>query len=162
APIYEMLTLSDELRRMVLLGASKTELTLQARSEGMQTLRESGIELVKKGVTTLEEVLGVTNDDSDVASAESALANPIKMQTSTPAQTTVITAPDQNHTAVKDQATATNHTDSANVSPAEESAVKGSVDSDEVKEKARQAALRWKMLKESREGSKEEDPAPAT
>jgi superfamily I DNA/RNA helicase len=37
----------------------------QARAEGMRTLRESGIELVRQGITTLEEVLGASNEDDE-------------------------------------------------------------------------------------------------
>lgn len=66
APIYEMLTLTDELRRLILDGAPKEELKNLARLQGMMTLREAGFHLIKEGITTLEEVLGITNEDPTV------------------------------------------------------------------------------------------------
>lgn len=65
APIYEILVLSDELRMLILAGASREELKKLARAQGMTTLRQSGVELVKQGITTLEEVLLATNEDSE-------------------------------------------------------------------------------------------------
>jgi type IV pilus assembly protein PilB len=64
APIYEVLSLSDNLRQMILHGTSREDMKLAARREGMQTLRDSGIALVRQGITTLDEVLGVTNEDT--------------------------------------------------------------------------------------------------
>ena len=64
APVYEVLSLSDNLRQHILHGTPREELKLAARREGMLTLRDSGIALVKQGITTLEEVLGVTNEDT--------------------------------------------------------------------------------------------------
>ena len=52
--------MSPELRRMVLRGASVAELRDQAVAEGMLTLRMDGLEKIKKGVTTLEEVVKET------------------------------------------------------------------------------------------------------
>lgn len=58
--LYEVMSLSPELRRMVLKGASTTELQDQAVKEGMLTLRMDGIQKIKRGVTTLEEVVKET------------------------------------------------------------------------------------------------------
>lgn len=66
APLYEVLTMSDNFRQMVLKGASREELKYIARLDGMVTLREAGIELIRQGITTIDEVLGATNEDSDV------------------------------------------------------------------------------------------------
>jgi type IV pilus assembly protein PilB len=60
AGLYEVMALSPELRRMVLRGASTAEMTEQATKEGMLTLRMDGIVKIKKGVTTLEEVVKET------------------------------------------------------------------------------------------------------
>ena len=49
-----------ELRRLVLRGASTADLQEQAVSEGMLTLRMDGMLKVKKGITTLEEVVKET------------------------------------------------------------------------------------------------------
>jgi type IV pilus assembly protein PilB len=60
AGIYEVMALSAELRRLILRGGSVAELRDQAVEDGMLTLRMDGIVKVKKGVTTLEEVLKET------------------------------------------------------------------------------------------------------
>jgi len=60
AGLYEVMALSPELRRMILRGASTAELQKQAVDEGMLTLRMDGIVKIKKGVTTLEEVVKET------------------------------------------------------------------------------------------------------
>ena len=54
------MALSAELRRLILRGGSVAELRDQAVEDGMLTLRMDGIVKVKKGVTTLEEVLKET------------------------------------------------------------------------------------------------------
>ncbi len=60
AGLYEVMALSPELRRMILKGASTAELQQQAVSEGMLTLRMDGIVKIRKGITTLEEVVKET------------------------------------------------------------------------------------------------------
>ena len=58
--LYEVMALSSALRRMVLKGASTEELREQGVKEGMLTLRMDGLVKVKKGVTTLEELVRET------------------------------------------------------------------------------------------------------
>ncbi|MGB7212238.1 MAG: type IV-A pilus assembly ATPase PilB [Gemmatimonadales bacterium] len=60
AGLYEVMSLSPELRRSILRGASVAELRDLAVTEGMLTLRMDGIVKVRKGVTTLEEVIKET------------------------------------------------------------------------------------------------------
>ncbi|MBI4774931.1 MAG: type II secretion system ATPase GspE [Deltaproteobacteria bacterium] len=60
--INEILVLDDSLRRLVLRGSDATEIKQQAVSNGMITLRQDGIRKVLRGVTTVEEVLRVTQD----------------------------------------------------------------------------------------------------
>ncbi len=60
AGLYEVMTLSAALRRMILRGDSATELRDHAVTEGMLTLRMDGMMKVAKGVTTLEEVVKET------------------------------------------------------------------------------------------------------
>jgi len=60
AGLYEVMALSPELRRMILKGASTAELSDQAVHEGMLTLRMDGIVKIRKGITTLEEVVKET------------------------------------------------------------------------------------------------------
>jgi type II secretion system protein E len=61
--IHEMLVLTDELRQMTVSRASSTEIKKVALRAGMKTLREDGWEKIKKGITTIEEVLRVTQGE---------------------------------------------------------------------------------------------------
>ena len=58
--LYEVMWMSRTLRRMVLQGASTDELKAQAIEEGMLTLRDDGLLKVKRGITTLDEVIKET------------------------------------------------------------------------------------------------------
>jgi len=58
--LYEVMDISETLKELVLVGASSQELRRKAIDEGMITLRQSGIQKVKAGVTTIEEVLRET------------------------------------------------------------------------------------------------------
>ena len=61
--LYEMMAMTDPLRELILSGASAIELKRQAIADGMKTLRQSGIEKVADGVTSIEEVMRVTMND---------------------------------------------------------------------------------------------------
>jgi type IV pilus assembly protein PilB len=61
--IYEVLTLTPELRDLILSGASALEIKRAAIRQGMQTLRMSGLAKLKEGVTTVQEVVRVTFKD---------------------------------------------------------------------------------------------------
>ena len=56
AGLYEVMEMDDELRELILVGASALELRRKAIDEGMITLRRSGLMKVMDGVTTIEEV----------------------------------------------------------------------------------------------------------
>jgi type IV pilus assembly protein PilB len=58
--LYEVMEVTEELRELVLVGASGLELRRKAIDEGMITLRQSGLRKVKEGVTTIEEVVRET------------------------------------------------------------------------------------------------------
>ena len=58
--LYEVMEVSEELRELILVGASGLELRRKAIDEGMITLRMSGLRKVKDGMTTLEEVVRET------------------------------------------------------------------------------------------------------
>jgi type IV pilus assembly protein PilB len=58
--LYEVLLFSDEIRDMILSGASSVELKRKAIEEGMLNLRMSGLQKIREGVTTIEEVLRET------------------------------------------------------------------------------------------------------
>ena len=61
--LYEVMTLKDELKEMILEGASADELKKTALRLGMKTLRMSGLAKIKGGITTVEEVVKVTLGD---------------------------------------------------------------------------------------------------
>jgi type IV pilus assembly protein PilB len=54
--LYEVMEIGEELRELILVGASGLELKRKAVEEGMITLRRSGLRKVMEGVTTIEEV----------------------------------------------------------------------------------------------------------
>ncbi len=58
--IFELLTISDEIREMITEKASSRDLREKAIQSGMRTLREDGLLKVQRGITTLDEVLRVT------------------------------------------------------------------------------------------------------
>ncbi len=60
--ITEYMTLGDEVRKKILNGAISQEITKAAKLEGMKSLYDDGILKAAKGITTLEEVLRVTQD----------------------------------------------------------------------------------------------------
>jgi type IV pilus assembly protein PilB len=63
APILEVLTVSESIRRLIIKRASAAVIKAQAATEGMKTLRVVGIDKAREGVTTLEEVCRVTAED---------------------------------------------------------------------------------------------------
>jgi type IV pilus assembly protein PilB len=58
--LYEVMEITEDLRELILVGASSLELRRKAVEEGMITLRGSGLLKVKEGLTTLEEVVRET------------------------------------------------------------------------------------------------------
>ncbi|MFH0985194.1 MAG: GspE/PulE family protein [Candidatus Omnitrophota bacterium] len=58
--IFEMMFITDEIKSLVDARRSAAEIKKKAVEQGMKTLREDGLEKVQKGITTLEEVLRVT------------------------------------------------------------------------------------------------------
>jgi type IV pilus assembly protein PilB len=60
--IYQVMPISEEIQRIILRGGSALDIAKQASVEGVRTLRESGLLKVKQGMTSLEEVLSVTNE----------------------------------------------------------------------------------------------------
>jgi type IV pilus assembly protein PilB len=55
--LYEVMPLDEEIKELVLVGASSTEIKREAMRLGMLTLRQSGINKLKEGITTVEEVV---------------------------------------------------------------------------------------------------------
>lgn len=60
--IFEVLTVTDSIRKMIDKRASVDDVEDLAKKEGMQTMVEDGLEKVVKGVTTIEEILRVLRD----------------------------------------------------------------------------------------------------
>jgi len=58
--LYEVLEVTDEIRELILIGASALELRKKAIDDGMISLRESGLHKIRQGVTTIEEVVRET------------------------------------------------------------------------------------------------------
>jgi type IV pilus assembly protein PilB len=58
--IHELLDLSDRIREMILLKKPTSEIRRAARDEGMRFLRESALDKVRTGLTTLKEINKVT------------------------------------------------------------------------------------------------------
>jgi type IV pilus assembly protein PilB len=58
--LYEVMEVTDEVRELILIGASALELRKKAIDDGMITLRESGLHKIRNGITTIEEVVRET------------------------------------------------------------------------------------------------------
>ena len=59
--IYQVMPISEEIERIILAHGTALEIEEQARRDGVNSLRQSGLVKVKQGLTSLEEVLGCTN-----------------------------------------------------------------------------------------------------
>ena len=60
--IYEVMSISDEMRQLIMRNANALDIADQAQKEGVKNLRQSGLLKVKQGVTSLEEIEAVTNE----------------------------------------------------------------------------------------------------
>ncbi len=60
--IYQVMPITEEIQRIILRDGSALDIAKQASSEGVESLRRSGLLKVKLGLTSLEEVLAVTNE----------------------------------------------------------------------------------------------------
>jgi type IV pilus assembly protein PilB len=58
--LYEVMEITDDIRELILIGASALELRKRAVEQGMLTLRHSGLIKIKSGITTIEEVVRET------------------------------------------------------------------------------------------------------
>ena len=65
AGLYELLTVSAEVRQLASTGVPATELRAAAIRAGLRSLRDNGWGRVLQGVTTVEEVLRVTHADEE-------------------------------------------------------------------------------------------------
>jgi type IV pilus assembly protein PilB len=60
--IYQVMPISEEIQRLILAEGTSMDLAAQAQRENVRDLRQSGLVKVRVGVTTLEEVISVTNE----------------------------------------------------------------------------------------------------
>ncbi|SPJ16455.1 Type 4 fimbrial assembly protein PilB [Burkholderiales bacterium] len=60
--IYEVMPITESVQHLILKNASSIEIGQQAQREGVRDLRRSGLLKVKQGMTTVDEVLGCTNE----------------------------------------------------------------------------------------------------
>jgi type IV pilus assembly protein PilB len=60
--IYQVMPISEEMSRLIMSGGNAIEIAEQAQLEGVRDLRQSGLLKVKQGMTSLEEVMAVTNE----------------------------------------------------------------------------------------------------
>jgi type IV pilus assembly protein PilB len=58
--LFEVMDVNDEIREMILSGATSVELRERAMERGMIGLRESGLRKIAEGITTVEEVVRET------------------------------------------------------------------------------------------------------
>jgi len=63
--IFELMLLNDDIKRLVLEKTSADVIRQKARSQGMGVLRECGWQKVKSGITTIDEVLRVTQEETN-------------------------------------------------------------------------------------------------
>jgi type IV pilus assembly protein PilB len=60
--IYQVMPISETIQRIILSEGNAVDIAKQAQLEGVRDLRLSGLAKVRLGVTTLEEVISVTNE----------------------------------------------------------------------------------------------------
>ncbi|HNU74578.1 MAG TPA: type IV-A pilus assembly ATPase PilB [Deltaproteobacteria bacterium] len=61
--LYEVMPITEEVRELILMGASTAEIKNQAISQGMKTLRQSGLTKILDGTTSVSEILRTTMAD---------------------------------------------------------------------------------------------------
>jgi len=64
--LFEVLEVTEDIKELILSKAQTKEIKKKAVKQGMLTLRSSGLEKIKKGITSVEEVLRVTVNDREV------------------------------------------------------------------------------------------------
>jgi type IV pilus assembly protein PilB len=60
--IYQVMPITEEIQRIILSEGTAMDIAQQAQRDGVRDLRQSGLIKVRAGVTTLEEVISVTNE----------------------------------------------------------------------------------------------------
>ncbi len=60
--IYQVMPITDDMQRLILADASAMDIAVQSQKDGVRSLRQSALQKVKIGMTSLEEVIAVTNE----------------------------------------------------------------------------------------------------
>ena len=60
--IFELLQVTEDIRRLILSRASNDDIRVQATKDGMISMLQDGLKKVEQGITTIEEVLRVTRE----------------------------------------------------------------------------------------------------
>ena len=60
--IYQVMPITEEIQKIILASGSSMDIAEQAQREGVRDLRQSGLIKVRNGLTTLEELISVTNE----------------------------------------------------------------------------------------------------
>jgi type IV pilus assembly protein PilB len=60
--VYQVMPVSEETGRIIMAGGNALEIAAQAKKEGINDLRRSGLNKVKEGLTSLEEINRITKD----------------------------------------------------------------------------------------------------
>ena len=60
--VYQVMPISDDMQRLILADASAMDIAVQSQKEGVRSLRQSALHKVRTGMTSLEEVIAVTNE----------------------------------------------------------------------------------------------------
>jgi type IV pilus assembly protein PilB len=60
--IYQVMPISEEIQRIIMTNGNAMQIAEQAKREGVNDLRRSGLIKVMQGTTTIEEVFGATNE----------------------------------------------------------------------------------------------------
>jgi type IV pilus assembly protein PilB len=63
--LFEIMTMDDTMREMVMKNANTASLRRYARSRGMRSLRECGLLAIHEGLTTIDEVIRETLSEED-------------------------------------------------------------------------------------------------
>ncbi|WP_455220075.1 ATPase, T2SS/T4P/T4SS family, partial [Kaarinaea lacus] len=60
--VYQVMPISDSMRRIIMEGGNAIQLADQAQKEGINDLRQSGLVKIRAGLTSLEEINRVTKE----------------------------------------------------------------------------------------------------
>ncbi len=60
--VYQVMPVTEQIQRMIMSSATSLDIAKQAQAEGVNDLRRSGLLKVKQGLTSLDEILGSTNE----------------------------------------------------------------------------------------------------